>query len=444
MKEFKLPSEFRDIETSEPEFNMALDYILNTRYNLFINGPAGVGKSVLLRIAFRCLKGSVMAVSSTGISACHLVDGGIPASTIHRGLHLRPLSIFSPKSISDSETKGIEVLEGVDTLLIEETGMVSASLFDEIGKLIRMAERIRKKPVRVICFGDVLQLPPVVKDDEETKRVFKDRYDGRVFFFNSKFYKESSFVLVSLNTIYRQSSESFQNILNRIRLGVPRDTDFSMINSQRMSLEEFKEKHPFSLILAPTVNTVRLLNEKYGKPKGSRKSMTFNAVTTREFRWSDSGLVDESVTIWEGQQVMCIHNEEDLYQNGTLGVAVRIFKDSVVIRKSNGKEVLVKIHVWPQYEYDYDPNTGEVVATEKGSVAQIGCKPATASTIHKAQGLTLDAVYLYLADRWIPYSGIYLGLSRCRTLEGVGISRNITRSDIRIMDEPLDYVLDTF
>lgn len=444
MREFYLPSEFSGIDTSDPEFNKALEYILHTDYNIFINGPAGVGKSVLLRIAYKCLKGTVMVISSTGISACHLVDQGIPASTIHRGLYVKPQDIFSFFSLTENELKGVDVLMGVDTLLIEEVGMVSACLFDEIGKLVSKAERKRKKPIRVICFGDVLQLPPVVKDEEKVSKVYQDRYKGNIFFFHSNFYREHNFFLVSLNTIYRQSSESFQNVLNRIRLGIPDSDDFNKINKQKKPLEVFKKEHPLSLILAPTVKTVAMLNEQYGKPENSNRFGVFRAVTSGDYDWSDSGLVDRQVTLWEGQQVMCIHNKESYYQNGTLGIVTRIYDDSVVVRKATGEEVLVEKHVWPQYVYDYDPSTGEVVAHESGKAVQIGCKPATASTIHKAQGLTLDAVYLYLKDYWIPFSGIYLGLSRCRTLEGIGLSRNIVPSDIKVMDEPLDYVLESF
>lgn len=442
-----LPSEFSNIITTDPEFHEALDYMLNSNYSLFINGPAGVGKSVLLRIAYRCLKGSVMVISSTGISACNLVDQGVKATTIHGGLRIRPVDLFSLNSISsDNEKEGIAILEGVDTVLIEEVGMVSASLFDEIGKLVSKAERKRRKPIRIICFGDVLQLPPVVKEGEEIKKVYKERYNGNIFFFNSRFYKDHGFHQVSLNTIYRQADDSFQNILNRIRLDIPNEEDFAKLNKQVKTLEDFKEEHPLSLILAPTTSTVSFLNEMYGKPKGSSDFRIFRALTSKNFNWADSGLVEPSVTIWEGQQVMCIHNDVQFnsYQNGTLGTVKKVYKDSVLITKADGKEALVGKHEWSQYSYDYNPITEEVEATVIGSVSQIGCKPATASTIHKAQGLTLDAVYLYLQDRWIPYSGIYLGLSRCRTLEGIGMSRPLRKQDIRIKDEALDFVLDSF
>lgn len=440
---FNLPEDLSWVITSDPEFNQALDYILHTSYDLFINGPAGTGKSVLLKMAYRLLKGTTMVVGSTGIAASHLVDEGVLASTVHCGLKIKPLDIFSEKfdSKDKNDILGRNILTGIDTLLIEEVGMISTCLFDHIGVLVEAAERKRKKPIRVICFGDILQLPPVVKNNQrDISDYYSRRYNGNIFFFNSDFYKRRRFIPVTLDTIYRQSKESFQNILNRLRTDRAEGSDFSIVNSYKEDIDTFKKKHPLSFMLAPTVATVKYLNDKYGVPKNSKVSMTYNAITKGDFNWKEAGLVDPSVTIWEGQQVMCIHNELGSFQNGTLCKVKRLYKDAVIAERADGKELFIKKHKWPQYEYKYDSKSGRVKAIEKGSAVQIGCKPAEASTIHKSQGLTLDSVYLFLEDNWIPPSGIYLGLSRCKTLEGIGLSRNIGPSDIHVMNEPMEFI----
>ena len=441
---FNLPPEFSYVRTDDPEFNRALDFILNTSYNLFINGPAGVGKSVLIEIAYKLLNGVVMVIGSTGVSASHLAEDGVPASTIHTGLVMKPLDIFSKEfnSHDKNDLKGRNILSAVDVLLIEEVGMVNASIFDHIGVLIEAAERKRKSPIRVICFGDILQLSPVVKinSNPEVKAYYKTRYRSNEFFFSSDYYSRKRFVPVFLNTIYRQSEGSFQNVLNRIRLNKATHSDLELINTRYCSLETFREENPLSLILAPTVNTVRYLNNKYGTPQGSKKSCTYIAVTSEHFDWKDAGLVEPVVTLWEGQQVMCIHNESGQFQNGTLCKIKQVYEDAVVAEKADGKEILIKKYKWPQYEYKYDAKKGTVKAREKGAVVQIGCKPAVAFTIHKAQGLTLESVYLYLQDGWIPSSGLYLGLSRCKTLEGIGLSRLVFQEDIKVLREPIDFL----
>ena len=115
--------------------------------------------------------------------------------------------------------------------------------------------------------------------------------------------------------------------------------------------------------------------------------------------------------------------------------------DGVLAVKSNGKKIFIGKHRWVQYGYSFDKKEGSVDARETGAATQIGCKPATASTIHKAQGLTLESVYLDLEDHWIPESGVYLGLSRCKSLEGIGLSRPISHKDIHILQEPMEFVL---
>lgn len=443
---FNLPLGFDWVVTSDPEFHNALTMILKTHHNLFINGPAGTGKTVLIQLAYKMLKGSVLPIATTGISASQLSDKGVPAATIHSGLQLEAHDIYSVNYTGrQREKETIALLENIDVILIEEVGMCSSSLFDEIGKLVKIAERRRKKPIRIICFGDVLQLPPVVRDSDKTiKMYYQKEYNGNIFFFNSHFYREANFFLVDLRTIYRQSDDSFQNILNRLRLDCAEESDFEVLNRQVTDLDEFRKRNSLSLILAPKVNTVRELNLRYGKPKNSRGCMIYSAVANEGFDWGEAGLVEEVVTIWEGQQVMCIYNDEErLFQNGTLGIVEEIFEDSVLIRRRDDRTVLVKKHKWIQWDYSYDSETGEVEPVERGHVVQIGCKPAVASTIHKSQGLTLDSVYLYLKDGWIPNSGVYLGLSRCRSLEGIGISRPLSQKDIFVLDEPFNFVVNS-
>ena len=74
-----------------------------------------------------------------------------------------------------------------------------------------------------------------------------------------------------------------------------------------------------------------------------------------------------------------------------------------------------------------------------GTASQIAAVPAYACTIHKTQGLTLDAVYYKISDRWTPPSGTYVALSRCKTLDGIGLSRPLKQSDIMYSKEAWDF-----
>ena len=314
---FDLPERLKWVTTTDPEFNKALDYILHTTYNLFINGPAGTGKSVMINLAYNMLKGTKMVLGSTGVSASCLSDAGVPACTIHRGLRVRPQEIFSRafNPLDRNSVEACEILERVDIVIIEEVGMVSAALFDYIGTLIEEAELKRGKPIRILCFGDVLQLPPVVRNQPAVNKYYKNYYGKNFFFFNSEFFLRGRFVHLSLETIYRQSNTSFQNILNRLRLNRETDHDLEILNERVVSLTKFKKKHPFSMILAPTRNTVAFLNDKYGRPPEPVEEKAYYAVSDGNFDWDDAGLVEKEVKICVGQQVMCLYNESDQFQN---------------------------------------------------------------------------------------------------------------------------------
>jgi len=54
--------------------------------------------------------------------------------------------------------------------------------------------------------------------------------------------------------------------------------------------------------------------------------------------------------------------------------------------------------------------------------------------------LTLDALYIDLNSNWMPESGLYLALSRCRSLEGIGLSRAIRDKDIIVNKEALEFM----
>ena len=442
MTKINLPAQYDWVKMDDPQFVSALDSILNTDFNLFINGPAGVGKSVMIELAFNLLKGNTLVIASTGVASARLSEKGVPASTIHRGLQIPAQDIFGSNTSIDG--KIVSVLSRTDTIIIEEVSMVSASLFTQIMRICRRAEKQKVKTIRFLLFGDILQLPPVIrKADPEVSKYYDTKFDGNVFFFSTKDYTVRNFECINLDTIYRQKDESFQSILNKIRVDFLEPKDLKRINQNVIDFESFRKNHEMYMILSPKTDTVRTLNERYGIPSLLNRHADYKAEVRGVFDWRDAGVVDPFYTIYVGQQVMCIANDPDgAYQNGTLGIVTDVRLNSVTIRKSNGDHCTVNYHTWPQYSYDYNPDTDNVETIEVGSCTQIGCKPSVAVTIHKSQGLTLDAVYLMLEGNWVPDSGIYVALSRCRSLEGIGLNRPLRLSDIHIMDEPFTFLAD--
>lgn len=424
------------VETSSPMFTKALDMVFNTNDNLFIMGPGGVGKSILLRMVYDHFK-DVLVMGSTGISAANLVMEDVPASTIHSTMRIPPLAIYHDMKISK---KTRSVLTKAKVILIDEISMVNASLMDLIISIVRNAPKALRP--RVILFGDIFQLPPVApKEHSEEYAYFEKVYGGKYFFFNAKFYKHMEFKNIHLDEVYRQKDPLFKEALFRIRVGQQTPDDLKLINTRVIKCSEHMNNNPVLLYLASTNAVVNGLNERYTSLPAFKNKTRFIARLEGDFQLSRYPHLDERVVLSVGQQVMCIANSSsDGYQNGTLGVVEGISSDSVQVLTSNNTHVTVQKHTWKQYKFFYNEESGKVEYEVSGAFTQIGCKPAYAVTFHKSQGLTLDALYIDLNSNWVPESGLYLALSRCRSLEGIGLSRPVRDRDIIVSAEALEFM----
>ena len=441
-KPLNLPAKYSWVDLSDELYENTLRKVLNTKKNLYINGAGGVGKSVMIELAYNLLKGNTMVLASTGIAAANLTDKKIPAVTIHRGLRIPPLNIFDAKEAPDKEV--VSLLTKIDTIIVEEVSMISASLFDQMMRVINEANRWRLSEIRILLFGDILQFAPVVpRNDLTIEKYYKNKYDGNIYFFNSISFAKKKFETINLERIYRQESESMQENLMKVRLNIEDDDTLNYFNKRISTLKNFMDSHKNYLVISTTKKREQFLNDKFGVPDKNAPHKFFKAEVTGKFKRNELAVVEDEVTIYVGQQVMCLcNNLKAGYQNGTLAKVEALSEDSVIARKSNGEQIVIEINSWDQYEYKYNEETDEVEVEVSGSLKQIGCKPAFAVTFHKAQGMTLEAVYLDLESWWVPKSGVYVGLSRCKSLEGIGISRKITHEDISVEPEAMDFFLE--
>ena len=441
-KPLNLPAQYSWVDLSDELYENTLRKVLNTKKNLYINGAGGVGKSVMIELAYNLLKGNTMVLASTGIAAANLTDKKIPAVTIHRGLRIPPLNIFDAKEAPDKEV--VSLLTKIDTIIVEEVSMISASLFDQMMRVINEANRWRLSEIRILLFGDILQFAPVVpRNDLTIEKYYKNKYDGNIYFFNSISLAKKKFETINLERIYRQESESMQENLMKIRLNIEDDDTLNYFNKRISTLKNFMDSHKNYLVISTTKKREQFLNDRFGVPDKNAPHKFFKAEVTGKFKRNELAVVEDEVTIYVGQQVMCLcNNLKAGYQNGTLAKVEALSEDSVIARKSNGEQIVIEINSWDQYEYKYNEEADEVEVTVSGSLKQIGCKPAFAVTFHKAQGMTLEAVYLDLESWWVPKSGVYVGLSRCKSLEGIGISREITHEDISVEPEAMDFFLE--
>lgn len=433
-----LPDKWNWVTIDDPAYSTLLDKILNTEENLVILGPGGAGKSVALRIAYDMLPGNKVVLSTTGVSAATLTSMDVPATTIHSFFGLKPVNVFDRSQVKPELTA---VMMGIDTLMIDEVGMLNGHLLDTILETLGDYRRMnRRRLPRIMLFGDVLQLPPVCPmNDKIVSEFFNRNYSGKLMFFNSKVLSALHATVVNLGTVYRQSKTDFSGLLNRVRVGMQTQEDIDRLNERLMPASRFMRQHDSLMYLVGTNGRVNALNTFY-YDDDAKASMTYNATLTGDYRTSENPRIPYAISIAVGMQVMCLVNSPlKTYQNGTLGKVVAVHPKEVVIRKNNGETVAVAPFEWAQYKYSVSID-GKIDAQKVGTFTQIGCKPAIACTIWKAQGLTLDAAYIDVSKCYTNPGLVYMALSRCRNIEDIGLESPLTMNSVRVSAEALDYL----
>ena len=468
-----LPERYADIRLTDDDFVDALYSLLfdTDAPVITIMGAGGTGKSFMYKVY--CSIRRVLCTATTGIAAFNLSQDGIPAMTLHSALKLKPHPWFDSRSASSIN----EMMDNYNELFIDEVSMLNANLLDFILTKIRGVNEGRKKsgkPIfRVVLFGDTLQLPPVVKEYERNIRVlWQKEYGGEHMFYNSKAFREyreqgaSRFFF--LDEIHRQDRKEFMNILNEIRFAVPSSDTLEKINSHVINIDDFTRnqgKDGF-LYLATKNKTVKAVNDEFEKVfrEQGMTPVVYEAEETGDPDWKHYFTnMEKKVELYVGQQVMCISNDVNKhYQNGTLGIIVGFmpfmnpFPDETEL--SEFKKELVELNrgfVLPviqtkigtfqvmrskfeEYTIKYYNDTDGTysIPEVKGAITQISCKPAYACTIHKSQGLTLSAVYLDTTDSPME-NGVYVALSRLKSLDGLGLKVPIEKTDIRTNEESI-------
>ncbi len=392
-------------------------------------------------------------VAPTGVAAINA--GGV---TIHSFFQL-PLSPFIPETKGSGFTSASQevfnkhsltsrlrfnnekkkVIQQLELLIIDEISMVRCDVLDAIDTVLR---HVRQQPierfggVQVLFIGDMLQLPPVIKEQEWS--LLSDYYSGQ-YFFDSKVLQEEPPVYIEFNKIYRQSDEQFIDLLNQVRNNELDEEGMKILES-RFQPAFRRSKQDGYIILTTHNNKAAEINanelSNLGYPLFSYEAEVRDEFSDRAYP------ADEMLHLKAGAQVMFIRNDSSekgkRYFNGKIGTVSKLETDKIFVQCDNeGDEIEVSKEKWENIRYTLNKTTRQLDSDVLGSFTQYPLRLAWAITIHKSQGLTFEKAIIDAGEAFAP-GQVYVALSRCTNLDGLVLQSRVRSSrlfsDPRIVD----------
>ncbi len=143
-------------------------------------------------------------------------------------------------------------------------------------------------------------------------------------------------------------------------------------------------------------------------------------------------LSPENLELKEGAVVMCTkNNPKERFANGTLGriIGFEEFNNYPIIKTQGGREIVVTPMDWAVEE------NGKI----RAQITQIPLRLAWAITVHKSQGMSMDAAVMDLSQVF-EYGQGYVALSRVRRLSGVyllGINQQALKVHPAILEQDM-------
>tara|TARA_B110000967_G_C18889941_1_gene566616 strand:+ start:1641 stop:2999 length:1359 start_codon:yes stop_codon:yes gene_type:complete len=412
--------------------------------NVFITGPAGSGKSYLIKTIVNNSEENNRKIQVCALTGCASILLNCKATTLHRfaGIGLANKNIEDVLNEVFSKKYKLKNWYHLKCLIIDEVSMMSLKILlilDKIGRKLYNNPDIPFGGLQLIFSGDFYQLPPIKSNDTEKEAsmfCFEHTLWNEIFPQNNQ---------IILKSIFRQDEIEFLKVLKYVRRGKITRTTKETLEKRIFSVEEIDKLRQENVItiISPykkdtdNINTLeykklsddvekRLYTIKY--LKGSRKSeltiesemhnlvINSNSSLKNDYEFLANNIIAyKTLELKIGTHVMCIANillDNDIQlANGSQGIVVGFTNNLPLVKFNNIIEPIVVNY------YNWNSEVNKNVA-----VSQIPLIYAWAITIHKSQGLSLDAAIMDIGTNIFEYGQTYVALSRVRNLKGLYLS----------------------
>lgn len=400
--------------------------ILKTGANIYLTGEPGSGKTHTINEFIAWLRRSGIEPSvtaATGIAATH-----VSGMTLHSWSGIGIANHLSPADVDRIAGKEhiARRIEKAKVLIIEEISMLSAETFQMADAICREVRRMDKPfgGLTVILVGDFFQLPPVSRGDNAT------------FAYTGKTWRELNPIVCYLTEQYRQDDSAFTGILSAIRSGNVEEQHFEQLQTRSVrsgAEEEIAADAP--KLFSHNADVDRINAEELAKLPGKKRTflMTSKGKDVLVEGLKRGCLSPELLELKEGAAVMFTKNSpQGRFVNGTLGTIRGFAADGMpIVRTKGGISITAEPMEWQVEEQ------GKV----KASVSQLPLRLAYAMTVHKSQGMSMDAAVMDLS-RAFEYGQGYVALSRVRRLSGVhlvGLNQRALEVHPEILEEDREF-----
>lgn len=370
--------------------------------NILITGPAGTGKSYTIKYIIELLRANnknVGLTATTGTAA--FIIGG---QTIHSfmGLGICDGSIADIFIKIKKQANIYKRLAELDVLIIDEVSMLDSVLFEKISDIFCYIKssslkdtELLNKPfggIQIILIGDFCQLAPV----------------NGIYCFLSKLWQDAAINVILLEELVRQNDDIlFQQILQIIRKGKCTDNILKVLNALKET--QFNNEIIPTKLYPKNINVDKINDIEINKLKeAGNYTYTYKAEATKD---NIANINKYNVELVESSQVIVTRNIDISagIVNGMRGVIKSLFKDFVIIKDTQGN-----LHNISYYKDIFDKKN-------KSYILHMPLKVSYALSIHKSQGMTIDAVEIDLGDNIFTCGQAYTALSRAKSLKSIKI-----------------------